>query len=291
MVNSSSALANPHAARPTTNAVFLDPSGRRWRRLRLVMVGVVSPSRAARLCRAHLYDTPALDVRGRPPGSGADERRDRGARPARGGGAPGPRAGGAPGGHRRSTGTTRSPGGSRRRSPPAEAQHIGDQGYAIQRFGYSATATRTISLTFDDGPDPRWTPELLNVLSANKVPATFFATGTMIARHTEIIRREVREGHAIANHSLTHTDVSDTSRWRARTELVATDRVIRAVTGQEVGYFRLPYEGDDETTTQATIDGILRAQRYGYVVTSTTSTPTTGLMRPGSERARSPCRR
>ena len=150
----------------------------------------------------------------------------------------------------------------------AQAQHIGDQGYAIQRFGYSATATKTMSLTFDDGPDPRWTPELLNVLSANKVPATFFATGTMIARHPEIIRREVREGHAIANHSLTHTDVSDTSRWRARTELVATDRVIRAVTGQEVGYFRLPYEGDDEKTTQATIDGILRAQRYGYLVTS-----------------------
>ena len=268
MVNSSSALANPHAARPTTNAVFLDPSGRRWRRLRLVMVGVVvAVLGLLAYAVPHLYDTPALDSRGDALGPELTSAETGEHVPLVG---EGPlvrvlevrREGGVVNGYdpfTRRLETTFS---------TAQAQHIGDQGYAIQRFGYSATATKTMSLTFDDGPDPRWTPELLNVLSANKVPATFFATGTMIARHPEIIRREVREGHAIANHSLTHTDVSDTSRWRARTELVATDRVIRAVTGQEVGYFRLPYEGDDEKTTQATIDGILRAQRYGYLVTS-----------------------
>ncbi len=268
MVNSSSALTNPHAARPTTNAVFQDPSGRRWRRLRLVMVGVVvAVLGLLAYAVPHLYDTPALDVRGDSLGPELTSAETGEHVPLVG---EGPlvrvlevrREGGQVNGYdpfTRRLETTFS---------TAEAQHIGDQGYAIQRFGYSVTATKTISLTFDDGPDPRWTPELLNVLSANKVPATFFATGTMIARHPEIIRREVREGHAVANHSLTHTDVSDTSRWRARTELVATDRVIRAVTGQEVGYFRLPYEGDDEKTTQATIDGILRAQRYGYLVTS-----------------------
>jgi peptidoglycan/xylan/chitin deacetylase (PgdA/CDA1 family) len=60
----------------------------------------------------------------------------------------------------------------------------------------------------------------------------------------------VRAGHAVANHSLTHIDVSITSSWRARLELTITDYVIRAVTGKEVGYFRLPYEGDDERSTQ-----------------------------------------
>ena len=123
-------------------------------------------------------------------------------------------------------------------------------------------------MTFDDGPDLKWTPELLNLLSAERVPATFFATGTMVARNPEIFRREVREGHAVANHSLTHVDVSTTSDWRARLELTITDHVIRAVTGKEVGYFRLPYEGDDEKSTQSVIDGMLRSQRYGYLVAS-----------------------
>ncbi|HET9304285.1 MAG TPA: glycosyltransferase, partial [Propionibacteriaceae bacterium] len=151
---------------------------------------------------------------------------------------------------------------------PADAQRIEQSGYVIQRFGYSDAAQRTISLTFDDGPDLKWTPELLDLLSAEKVPATFFATGTMIARNPEIFQREVREGHAVANHSLTHTDVSTTSSWRARLELTVTDHVIRAVTGKEVGYFRLPYEGDDEESTRAAIEGILRSQRYGYLVAS-----------------------
>ena len=152
--------------------------------------------------------------------------------------------------------------------PPADRQRIGSSTYVIQRFGYSDSAQRTISLTFDDGPDLKWTPELLDLLSAEKVPATFFATGTMIARNPEIFQREVREGHAVANHSLTHVDVSTTSNWRARLELTVTDHVIRAVTGKEVGYFRLPYEGDDEQSTRAAIEGLLRSQRYGYLVAS-----------------------
>ena len=149
-----------------------------------------------------------------------------------------------------------------------DQQRIGSSAYVIQRFGYPDAAQRTISLTFDDGPDLKWTPELLNLLSAENVPATFFATGTMIAQNPKIFQREVREGHAVANHSLTHADVSTTSNWRARLELTMTDHVIRAVTGKEVGYFRLPYEGDDEKSTQAVIEGMLRSQRYGYLVTS-----------------------
>jgi biofilm PGA synthesis N-glycosyltransferase PgaC len=149
-----------------------------------------------------------------------------------------------------------------------DVRTIGSSQYAIQRYGYSATAKRTISLTFDDGPDPVWTPELLDLLSENHIPATFFTTATMIAKYPEVFQREVREGHAVANHSLTHVDVSATNSARARVEMVLADRVIRAVTSREVAYFRLPYEGNDVESTQTTIDGILRAQRLGYLVTS-----------------------
>ena len=104
--------------------------------------------------------------------------------------------------------------------------------HVIQRFGYSSAARKTIALTFDDGPDPVYTRKLLDVLAREKVPATFFITGTNVARHSDLIAREVREGHAVANHSLTHVDVSEATALRTRAELVATDRVLRAVTAR-----------------------------------------------------------
>jgi peptidoglycan-N-acetylglucosamine deacetylase len=256
------------AGQAAAQVIFIDPSGRRWQKIRIIaavlaaltMVGIL-------VALPHLNDTPALSAANHrlgPPlttdttgkqlpvvGKGPlvrvlEVRRDGG----------------------EVAGVDPSTEGIVTRFTPADRQRIGASSYVIQRFGYSDTAQRTISLTFDDGPDLKWTPELLNLLSAERVPATFFATGTMIARNPEIFEREVREGHAVANHSLTHVDVSSTSNWRARLELTMTDHVIRAVTGKEVGYFRLPYEGDDEKSTQAATEGILRAQRYGYLVTS-----------------------
>ena len=259
---------NDAADQTASPVIFVDPSGRRWQRVRLVAATLTALTLIGILAVfPHLNDTPALtatEERLGPPltsdttgkqvpvvGKGPlvrvlQVRRDGG----------------------QVTGL--DPGTKRVEATftPAEQQHIGQSAYVIRRFGYSDTAQRTISLTFDDGPDLKWTPELLNMLSAEKVPATFFATGTMIARNPEIFRREVREGHAVANHSLTHVDVSTTSDWRARLELTITDHVIRAVTGKEVGYFRLPYEGDDEKSTQAVIEGMLRSQRYGYLVAS-----------------------
>ena len=151
---------------------------------------------------------------------------------------------------------------------PADAAKAGGAPYVIQKFGYSATATKTLSLTFDDGPDPKVTPELLNVLSANKTPATFFVTGKNAATHPEIVDRMVREGHAVGVHTLTHPDLANEPAWRTHVELVATGRVLRAITGQQAGYWRMPYEGGDDESRQATIDGVLRAQRIGYLFAS-----------------------
>ena len=113
-----------------------------------------------------------------------------------------------------------------------EANTAGADEYVIQRYGYAADSTRTISLTFDDGPHPISTPQLLDVLSAEGVPATFFVTGSMAVQHAETLQRMVREGHAVGNHTLTHADLSDVSAFQAREELVQTDRIIRSLTGQ-----------------------------------------------------------
>jgi peptidoglycan-N-acetylglucosamine deacetylase len=154
------------------------------------------------------------------------------------------------------------------RLSPHEASAAAGRHYVIQRFGYSVAASKTISLTFDDGPDPIYTRRLLDLLSSEKVPATFFVTGTSVARHADLIAREAREGHAVANHTLTHPDLSRSGALRARVELVATDRLLRAVTGKEVGYVRLPYEGDDDESTRGSLASLIRVQRLGYVVTS-----------------------
>ncbi|MGY1749266.1 bifunctional polysaccharide deacetylase/glycosyltransferase family 2 protein [Modestobacter sp. SYSU DS0511] len=152
-------------------------------------------------------------------------------------------------------------------SPPDVAK-AADSEYALERYGYSATATRTISLTFDDGPDPVYTPELLNLLSEHHVHATFFVTGEQITRYPEIMRRIVREGHAIGNHSLTHTDANVAAPFRQQVELALTDRILRAQTGHQASYYRLPYEGSDEQSMQGDVPGILRAQQLGYAVAS-----------------------
>ena len=251
-----------------TTVVFLDPSGQRWRKFRLI-ASVLAIILLGGLIYVfpHLHDAPALAALREPLGPNLTSKQT---------GLHVPLVGQGPLVRvlevRREAGRVRGydPFTGKRHATFSSAQsaRIGSSKYAIQRFGYSATARKTISLTFDDGPDLKATPALLDLLSANKVPATFFATGTMIARQPEIFAREAREGHAVANHSLTHTDMTEATSWRARLELTVTDHVIRAVTGREVGYFRLPYEGNDDESTQATINGILRAQRLGYLVTS-----------------------
>src|SRR6266550_5614229 len=63
---------------------------------------------------------------------------------------------------------------------------------------------KTVALTFDDGPDPKWTPEILDVLRRHGVPATFFVVGAAVARHPELVRAELAAGHEIGAHTFTH---------------------------------------------------------------------------------------
>jgi cellulose synthase/poly-beta-1,6-N-acetylglucosamine synthase-like glycosyltransferase/peptidoglycan/xylan/chitin deacetylase (PgdA/CDA1 family) len=151
---------------------------------------------------------------------------------------------------------------------PAEAALAGDAEYAVERYGYSATASKTISLTFDDGPDPFWTPKLLDLLSKYQVPATFFVTGEQMAKNPEIMQRLVREGFSLGNHTTTHVDINDATAFRQEAEIAIADRIMRAQTGEYASFFRLPYEGDDIESIQGDAPGILRAQQLGYVVAS-----------------------
>jgi peptidoglycan/xylan/chitin deacetylase (PgdA/CDA1 family) len=98
----------------------------------------------------------------------------------------------------------------------------------------------SICLTFDDGPDPVHTPRLLDVLKEYKAPATFFVIGQHAERYPELIRRIVAEGHAMGNHSFTHSEPSATSTQKLLTEVRKTREILLGLTGQAPAIFRPP---------------------------------------------------
>ena len=78
-----------------------------------------------------------------------------------------------------------------------------------------------VALTFDDGPDPTWTPRILDVLRREHVPATFFVIGKEAERYPKLLRQEVDDGHVIGDHTYSHPDLAKASEWRARLEISA----------------------------------------------------------------------
>lgn len=98
-----------------------------------------------------------------------------------------------------------------------------------------------IALTFDDGPNATLTPKLLDLLAARHLKATFFVIGQNAADHPEILKRAVREGHEIGNHSWSHPNLGKMSDEAVRRELQKTDDTITAAIGKRPTLFRPPY--------------------------------------------------
>lgn len=108
------------------------------------------------------------------------------------------------------------------------------------------TETKKIALTFDDGPHPRYTEELLDGLAERNVKATFFLLGQNIEGREEIIRRMAEEGHLIGNHTYYHVDITKLSQNEACREILDTSEKITAITGQPVEYIRPPFGSWDK---------------------------------------------
>ena len=99
----------------------------------------------------------------------------------------------------------------------------------------------TAVLTFDDGPDPVWTPRLLRVLQAADAKAVFFLVGEQAAEHPELVQQIAAQGHAIGNHTYTHTDPLRLTASQLATEIDQTNEVITAITGIRPTLFRPPF--------------------------------------------------
>ncbi|MFI6514622.1 bifunctional polysaccharide deacetylase/glycosyltransferase family 2 protein [Spirillospora sp. NPDC050679] len=129
--------------------------------------------------------------------------------------------------------------------------------------------SRTIALTFDDGPDPEWTPKLLEVLRRHGAKATFFATGSNIAQHPALTRRVLREGHEIGSHTYTHVDMAAAPAWRNRLELDLTQRALAGAAGVHTRLMRMPYSSRPDGLTAPEWRAARQAGEDGYVVVLT----------------------
>lgn len=123
-----------------------------------------------------------------------------------------------------------------------------------------------VALTFDDGPDPRFTAQILDILRREQVPATFFVIGTQAATAPALVRRAYAEGHEIGNHSFTHPNVDAVGELRLRTELETTSQLIESLVGRRPLMYRPPSLADIEPRTVAGATAFARAGSLGYLV-------------------------
>jgi cellulose synthase/poly-beta-1,6-N-acetylglucosamine synthase-like glycosyltransferase/peptidoglycan/xylan/chitin deacetylase (PgdA/CDA1 family) len=124
---------------------------------------------------------------------------------------------------------------------------------------------KTIALTFDDGPDPTWTPKILDVLAKYHAPATFFVVGTQVARNPELAERMVGEGHEIGAHTFTHPDLAQLADWRRNLENSETQLAIAYATGRSTVMLRPPYSSFPNALTDDDYTTVQRVGQDGYL--------------------------
>ncbi len=142
--------------------------------------------------------------------------------------------------------------------------------YVINKAG---EATKKIVLTFDDGPDERYTPRILDILAKYKVPAVFFITGINAEQNLPLVRRIYNEGHEIGNHTFLHPNLELASDDRLKIELRTTGYIIESITGHATILFRPPYNTDAEPTVALQIRPISIAKNEGYLTIGSSIDP------------------
>ncbi|MBP5937673.1 bifunctional polysaccharide deacetylase/glycosyltransferase family 2 protein [Streptomyces acidiscabies] len=117
------------------------------------------------------------------------------------------------------------------------------------RGGQAATVSvpdRTIALTFDDGPNPTWTPQVLAILRKYDIPATFFLVGSMVSRYPGIVKEMVDDGNEVGIHTFTHVDLSYQSGARVNREMQQTQLALAGAAGITTTLFRAPYSSETD---------------------------------------------
>ena len=142
---------------------------------------------------------------------------------------------------------------------------------------------RTVALTFDDGPDPRWTPQVLDVLAREHVKATFFVVGARAAQHPALVRRILTAGHELGNHTWSHTDLAGVPAWRRNLELSLGQLGLAGSAHISSALLRPPYSSGPDALDQRELRALEDEAGAGYVVVLA-DRDTDDWMRPGVAR-------
>ncbi len=134
--------------------------------------------------------------------------------------------------------------------------------YRVARYGYSASK---VAITFDDGPDPEWTPKVLDVLKAKHATATFFLIGIQADKFSGVAKRIYNEGNTVGNHTFTHPDVTNMSAPLFKAELNLTERLFASLFGVRATLMRPPYAIDEEPDTADQVRPLEIPQEMGYI--------------------------
>jgi cellulose synthase/poly-beta-1,6-N-acetylglucosamine synthase-like glycosyltransferase/peptidoglycan/xylan/chitin deacetylase (PgdA/CDA1 family)/spore germination protein YaaH len=135
--------------------------------------------------------------------------------------------------------------------------------YTVEYYGYRPNE---VAISFDDGPDPKWTPKILDILKQKHVNGTFMLIGAEAAENIGLMQRVVREGNEVGNHTYTHPDISDISPQQLDLQVKLTERLFASKLGVQPLYFRPPYDIDEEPDTDDQAAPIVRVQNEGYIV-------------------------
>ncbi|QES47126.1 oligosaccharide deacetylase [Streptomyces venezuelae] len=212
-------------------------AGRRFVLRTAVFLGVTA---AAGLIGSEQAGTPGRQAAGPPPGTpgpGAGAATAAGGSGASGGsgGAPGMRAQGPPPAtYRLHPSLGEAPPRQRPSRPPVRTR-------PLLEMPPAAHTGRSMVLTFDDGPDPRYTPGILDTLARYGARAMFFVCGEMADVHRDLVRRMDAEGHVIGNHTWTHPLIPRLSRPALAAEISRTSDVVQQTVGRPPVWFRAPY--------------------------------------------------
>jgi len=144
-----------------------------------------------------------------------------------------------------------------------EHMEVYPHGYTVRQYGYDP---KRVAISFDDGPDPKWTPRVLDILKAKNVKATFMMIGTEAQENVSLMQRVFREGHEIGNHTYSHPDISEISPRQLDLEVTLTERLFASKLNVQPLYFRPPYDIDAEPDTDDQAAPVTLLQRDGYTI-------------------------
>ena len=135
--------------------------------------------------------------------------------------------------------------------------------FVVKKYGEAKP--KQLVLTFDDGPDPTFTPQILDILSKEQVPATFFLVGINAENNIPLVKRIYREGHEIGNHTFTHPNIAAISSERANVELESTRLLLEAITDHSTILFRAPFNADYEPEKIEEMLPVALARKKNYL--------------------------